>query len=263
MIKKDKIAQITIWVILGVVIAASILLILLIRTKPELIRPNQGEETFDTQSYIEQCARQSVNEVTDIMIPQAGLLNLRNSIVFNNTRIEYLCDYIGYFEPCINQHPALMQEMKRDISSYATPKLDECFKNMKMEFEKKQAQVNFDDSSHPIVKIDLGKDRIFISVKKKITITKLGESNSFDELNFEVSSPLYNLASIAMEIADQEAKYCYFENVGYSIIYPRYNIGLFRMSESTKIYTIKDTKSGKSMYIAVRGCAIPHGLSTK
>src|SRR3989344_6720074 len=146
LVKKDKRGQITIWVILGVVIVASILLIFLIRTMPELIRPNQGEETFDTQSYIEQCTRQSVNEVSDIMIPQAGLLNLRNSIVFNNTRIEYMCDYVGYYEPCINKRPALMQEMKRDISSYATPKLDECFKNMKMEFEKKQAQVNFDDS---------------------------------------------------------------------------------------------------------------------
>ena len=239
------------------------MLIYLIRTNPELIRPNQGEETFDTQSYIEQCARQSVIEVTDIIIPQAGLLNLRNSIMFNNTKVEYICDYIGYFEPCINQHPALMQEIKRDISSYVTPKLDECFKNMKMEFEKKQAQVNFDDSSPPLIKIGLGKDRIFINVEKKTTIEKLGESNSFDELNFEVSSPLYNLASIAMEIADQEAKYCYFENVGYSIVYPRYNIGLFRMSESTKIYTIRDTNSGKSMNIAIRGCAIPQGLSTK
>ncbi len=260
--RNNKSAQVTIWVILGVVIVASVLLIYLVRNGPTLIRPNQGAETSDTQSYIEQCTRQSVNEVSDIMIPQAGLLNLRNSIVFNNTRIEYICDYIGYFEPCINQHPALMQEIKNDISSYITPKLDECFKNMKIEFEKKQAKVNFDDSSPPLVKIGLGKDRIFLNIKKKMAIEKLGETNSFDELNFEVSSPLYNLASIAMEIADQEAKYCYFENVGYSIIYPRYNIGLFRMSESTKIYTIKDTKSAKSMYIAVRGCAIPHGLST-
>ncbi len=259
----NKEAQITIWVILGIVIVASILLAYLVRNGPTLLKPNQGEQTFDTQSYIEQCTRQSVNEVADIMIPQAGLLNLRNSIVFNNTRIEYICDYVGYFEPCINQHPALMQEMKRDISSYITPKLDECFKNMKIDFEKKQAKVSFDDSSPPLVKIGIGKDRIFINVKKKMSVEKLGESNSFDELNFEVSSPLYNLASIAMEIADQEAKYCYFENVGYSIIYPRYNIGLFRMSESTKIYTIKDTKSGKSMNVAVRGCAIPHGLSTK
>ena len=262
MIKKDKEAQITIWVILGVIIVASILLIFLIRTKPELIRPNQGEETFDTQSYIEQCTRQSVIEVVDIMIPQSGLLTQRNTIVFNNTNVEYLCDYIGYYDPCINQHPALMQEMKRDITSYITPKLDECFDTMKVEFERKQGSVDFDNSP-PLVTVDFGRDKIFIMVEKETTVTKLGESNTFDSFDFEISSPLYNLAGIAMEIADQEAKYCYFESVGYSIIYPRYNIGLFRMSDSTKIYTIKDIKSGKSMYIAVRGCAIPHGLPTK
>ena len=130
---------------------------------------------------------------------------------------------------------------------------------MQTEFERKQGDVAF-DSSPPLVSVDFGRDKIFITVEKETTVTKLGESNTFDSFDFEINSPLYNLATIAMEIADQEAKYCYFENVGYGVVYPRYNIEVFRMSDSTKIYTIRDTKSGEVMNIAIRGCAIPHGL---
>ena len=93
-----------------------------------------------------------------------------------------------------------------------------------------------------------------------MTIKNNEETRDFEKFDFQFSSPIFNLANIAIEIADQEAKYCYFEYVGYSIIYPRYQISLFTMSDSTRIYTIKDTKTKKEMNIAIRGCALPQGL---
>ena len=63
-----------------------------------------------------------------------------------------------------------------------------------------------------------------------------------------------------MEISNQEAKYCYFEYVGYMLLYPKMDIEKFAMSDSTKIYTLKDKKSDKEMNIAIRSCAIPPGI---
>jgi hypothetical protein len=35
---------------------------------------------------------------------------------------------------------------------------------------------------------------------------------------------------------------------------------VFTLSDSTKIYTIKDKETGKEFNIATRGCAIPAGI---
>ena len=71
---------------------------------------------------------------------------------------------------------------------------------------------------------------------------------------------MYDLASVANEIASQEAKFCYFEYVGFNILYNDFDIRKDTLSDSTKIYTIKHKKTAAEMNIAVRGCAIPAGF---
>jgi len=97
-------------------------------------------------------------------------------------------------------------------------------------------------------------------IGRKITLAKNEQSQTFNEYNIEVMNPLYDLSKVAIEIASQEAKYCYFEYVGYMILYPRFSIEKFAFSDSTKIYTIKDKYTNKEMNIAIRGCAIPPGI---
>ena len=257
---RNKKAQISIWVILGVILIASIILIFLLREEagPEI--PGRSEGKYNIESYLKSCLSRDIDDVTNIMIPQGGLLNLRNSVFFNNTNIEYMCYYQGYWDPCINQHPVLIQEIKKDILSYITPKAELCLNDIKEDLENKNIKVALEDSSPLKINIDFSDDRIFIELNKKMTIKNNEETRDFEKFDFQFSSPIFNLANIAIEIADQEAKYCYFEYVGYSIIYPRYQISLFTMSDSTRIYTIKDTKTKKEMNIAIRGCALPQGL---
>ncbi|HLC52957.1 MAG TPA: hypothetical protein VJK03_00280, partial [Candidatus Nanoarchaeia archaeon] len=65
---------------------------------------------------------------------------------------------------------------------------------------------------------------------------------------------------VAIEISSQEAKYCYFEYVGYMILHPEFDIQKTALSDSTKIYTIKDIRTEEVMRIATRSCAIPPGV---
>ncbi|MBI2452476.1 hypothetical protein HYV50_05400 [Candidatus Pacearchaeota archaeon] len=256
-------AQLGIWIIIAVVLVAVIILFYLIneRNLPEIIKPGESESVFDAESFLSSCIKESVDEVTEIMIPQGGFREPRNYFLFNNTKVEYLCENIGLYSPCINQHPLLIDEIEGEIKKYIEPKLIECLDEMKREFESRRSRVVFNDDASPEININLAEDKIIINVKKKISVTKQGETRSFENLNVEIKSPIYNLANIAREIASQEAQYCYFEYVGYSLSYPRYEIRKFGTSEPTKIYTIKDLKSGKEMNIAIRSCAIPAGLS--
>jgi hypothetical protein len=108
--------------------------------------------------------------------------------------------------------------------------------------------------------LSLAPNRIFLKIEKKIEIGKNDIVRKYDKFDIEVISPIYDLGLVAMEIASQEAKYCYFEYVGYSIIYPDFSFEKFAMSDSTKIYSIEHLPSKQKLNMATRGCAIPPGL---
>jgi hypothetical protein len=258
--KNKKRGQVAIWVILGIILLASILLFFFLRGGPGIDKYPTVDDVFDVETYLSQCVRENVDEVVDIMLPQGGFVAPENYVYFDNTNIEYLCENIGFYEPCISQHPMLLNEMEQEIKSYVEPRVNDCLAQMGGAFEDRGADVVFADSLDPRIEVDLGDDKISLIVEKKMTISKEGEVRTFDKFNAVVKSPAFNLASIASEIAAQEAVYCYFEFVGYSILYPRYKVTKFAMSEPTEIYTIEDGQSGKKMNIAIRGCAIPPGF---
>ena len=75
-------------------------------------------------------------------------------------------------------------------------------------------------------------------------------------MNIPYKSSLYELVRIAVDIVRNEARFCYFEYLGYMNLYPRYNIHLKVFSDSTEVYSIKDEYTQEEMNIAIRGCAL-------
>lgn len=261
MIKKinGRKAQVAIWVILGVILAASALTFIFIGTKTDILKPNDGETIFDVQTYLQECVKTDVERTVDIILPQGGFIKPRNYAVFDNINISYFYDNAGYFEPGVAQN-LLLSDMKAEIKNSIEQKIIECVDEMEKAFERQNSRIEFADSSPPIIDVDWGPDMISVDVIKKMTITKQEETQNTEKTTVKIKSPAYNLAIIAFDIGTQEAATCNFEYVGYSLTYPRYQINKFQMSDSTEIYIIYDTESKKTMNIAVRGCAISPGL---
>jgi len=249
-----KRGQIAIFVIVAVVIVATIILLFFILDRGAKI--SLGDE-FNPKSYIERCARKATEEAIDKMLPQGGFVEPKNYKIYNDKKIEYICQNKGNYYPCVNQHPMFLNEMKTEIANYGMPMIEQCFSNLKNEMEKRNYDVELGMMD---IDVSFGPDRVFLDLIRKIKLTKNDEVQSFDNLKIEIISPLYNLGLVAIEIASQEAKYCYFEYVGYMILYPRFSIDKFAMSDSTKIYSIKDKKTEKELNIAIRSCAIPPGI---
>ena len=256
--KLDTKAQVTIWVVVGIFLVASILLFFFIEQRANIPRVGEASGVFEVESFMQGCVRQSVSDAVSIMLPQGGFLSPNHSAYFNNTEIEYLCYNQGSYEPCIHQHPMLLNEMKREIATYVTPKVEECFDEMRREFERRGSDIELGDTQN--IAVSFAQDKIFLDVTRGVSISAPTGNESFDSIHLEVASPAYNLASIAVEITAQESEFCYFEANGYGILYPRYEINKYSMSAPTRIYTIKDRKSGEIMNIAIRGCAIPPGV---
>tara|TARA_Y100000310_G_scaffold317241_1_gene369906 strand:+ start:14816 stop:15580 length:765 start_codon:yes stop_codon:yes gene_type:complete len=254
MVKKMmKRGQVMIFVILALALVGAIVLFLLIDRDPTIIT---GDDT-NPESFIERCARKAVNEAVDLMMPQGGFTEPDNYKLYDDYKVEYFCEHTGNYKPCINQHPAYINELRQEIKAYVLPRVEQCYQDLKVELEAKQASVTLGELD---LNVNLGPDRVYLDVIRDLTISENGETRVFDEFSVQINSPLYNLAFVAIEIASQEAKYCYFEYVGYNILFTRFDIRKFTFSEGTSIYTIKDKRTSKLLNIGIRGCAIPPGL---
>ncbi len=252
----NKSAQMMIWVIFAIAIVIIVLVFFLLREN--VLKPTTtNENREDISLFIEDCTKLNVENAIDILLPNGGFIQPEHSKLYNGINVSYLCYNSGNYYPCINEHPLYMNELKKEIKEYIEPKITQCFDDYKTEMERRGVIVNFKEMN---TKVELAPDRIFIDLTREVSVEINEQIETYDEFKVEVSSPVYNLARIAMEIASQEAKYCYFEYVGYMILYPKFKIEKESLSDYTEIYSIEDKKSKEKLNIAVRSCAIPPGF---
>lgn len=249
----DSRAQVTAWVILTIFIVALLLAFFIFKGKPV----DQGIRDTFIRPDVEKCSTKALEEVINIILPQGGFVNPANFKTYKDINISYLCRNVGSFLPCINQHPMFLNEIKREILDYTTPRVEKCFSNMKDDYVKKGYEA---DVSHMNISVEMAPNRVFLDIRGKITLVKGEETKTYDNFDVGITSPAYDLINTAIVIAENEAKYCYFEYVGYMMLHPELDIKKYTMSDYTRIYSIEDKLSGKTMNIAIRSCAIPTGL---
>ncbi|MEK6844026.1 MAG: hypothetical protein AABX83_01220 [Nanoarchaeota archaeon] len=257
MVEKEinKKGQVTILAIVAIAIVAVIIIFFIYKSK--IAGPNIKNIEENPSLFIEECVQKNVNDAIDILLPQGGFISSGHSKIYNDINVSYLCYNAGNYIPCVNEHSLFLTEIKNEIKNYAAPRIDKCFQDYKREVEDRQGIINLGEMAFIV---ELVPDRVFVNIKRDVNVNFKEQSYNYNNFDFEIISPIYNLARIAMEIASQEAKYCYFEYIGYTILYPRYKIQRFTMSDNTEIYSIKDKRSEKEMNIAIRSCAIPPGL---
>jgi hypothetical protein len=256
MVTKIKKGQMTVWVIVALAIVVVIILFFLLRGR--VVPEPGGRPSEDPKAFIGECVRNSVNEVVDIMLPQGGFVSPNHVKMYKGKNVSYICYNRGNYHSCVNEHPLLLNEMTDEIDNYVTPRVDQCFDVYKFEMSKRGIVVDLEKEMD--LEVKLGRNRIYVDIDRKVVVRDGDEVREIGKFDISIVSPLYDLGRVAMEIASQEVKYCYFEYVGYMILYPKYDIGVFPLSDNTKIYSIEDKKSEKELNIAIRSCAIPPGI---
>jgi len=247
-------AQVTMWIIIAIALVGAIVLFFSVQRGG--ISGISGKE-ISPKPYIEDCTRQAAGKALDLMILQGGFIEPKNYKIYNDTKVTYLCENIGYYYPCVQQHPMFLTEMQEELKTNITSTISACFDSLKTNLEGRGSRVELSPEMN--VSVEFAPDEVLVNLDRKIVVTKNEETTKVENVKVVLRSPIYNLGRVAMDIAGSEAKFCYFEYVGYGVLYPRFTIKPFAMSDSTRIYTIIDTKTNKEMNIAIRGCAIPPG----
>lgn len=253
---KNRRGQMAIWIIIAVAMLGIIILFFILRGKNTLDLTSGIEE--NPKAYLTSCAREETEKVLDIILPQGGFVEPEHAKMVNGVNVSYLCYNAGNYNPCLNEHPMLLREIEQEIKANIEKEVDNCYKEYATEMKKRNADVTI--GREMLLNVSLRGNFIRVEIERKLDIKKNEESYSLNSIDIDIESQVYNLAKVAMEIASQEAKYCYFEYGGYMLLYPEFKISRKPYSDDSSVYSITHKKSGKIMNIAIRSCAIPPGF---
>ena len=247
--------QITIFIILALILIAGIILIFLLRQTPKIEIINEE----NPQAFIESCTRDAVEEALDIIMAHSGSLEPKRTIMHQGVNISYLCYNSLYYRGCINQQPLLIEHIEDEIYAYIQPRISNCFQVLKTTLEPKY---EVEMESYWDLTTKLTPNGVEVNIDREFKMQRGDNVRSFSLFKINFIHPIYRLAEIAMEIVNQEARYCNFDILGFMIIYPQYDITKFRTGDSNTIYSIKESATEREygFTFAVRSCAIPAGF---
>ncbi|MBD3252136.1 hypothetical protein GF386_00200 [Candidatus Pacearchaeota archaeon] len=252
-LKINKKSQVTIFVVLGLMLIVLILIFLL------LLRPAETEayDEENPQAYIESCTRDATEEAIEIISEHGGDIHPRGSVLYKGIDRTFLCYNSQLYKKCINQRPLLIEHIQKEIENYIYPKVYECFQALQKNLEQKYEIENPDDLK---INARIQSRHVSVEIDKYFSMKNEEDKKEFEKFTMNLVHPMYNLAEIAMEIVNQEAKYCDFNAVGYMVLHNEFDIKRFITGDSNTLYTIEERASGQKFTFAVRSCVLPPGL---
>ena len=252
---KMKRGQVTMFIIAGLLIIAIIALFFFLRK--DILPYTPKKVATDPESFLDLCLEENLTETLRIISSQGGYVENKLNIIYDGEKVSYLCYNQNSYVRCISQEPLLIQHLKEEIHKSLESDVERCFDELKKSLEKQNFEVSMES---PEFEAELVSERVLLKIKNNIELKKAGETSNLKEFQVIKKSKFFDLALIVQEILSQESWYCNFEQNGFMLLYPQYDIEKFRTGDSSIVYTVTDKKTEEFFRFAIRGCAIPPGI---
>lgn len=253
-----KKAQVTIFIILGLVILVSIVLIGFVMVDKTPAEVEATPKNLGPRPFIQSCVSDILKDSEKEILENGLIPNPTLKTMHNGTNISYHCYQGDYYKTCYNLHPMLEEKVEDKIEKDIENRIqNECFSVLLEDFENQGYDVSGDTAKYSV---DLVPGEIRVKLRKPITISRGESSESFENFDTRLISPLYEFIKIARDITHSESIICSFEYSGYVFAHPDYRIYPVLKRDYSKIYQIRDTKTDKEFSMAVRSCASPSGV---
>jgi len=248
---KGRKAQITMFVIFGVIIVFAIISVVYLINRVS----KQNEELLNPKRYIETCIAEELARPIIPIMEGAGFVNPKFYILYKDEKYNYLCHNDNYFSQCKNLYPQLKTIVEGEIKKEIEDEVKTCFSKIKSEYEKRGYIVNEGNFGMSIYILP---GKIVADVEKKLEITRENETIVFSKFGAYIQHDLYNIIDIVNAAVNDETKFCNFEYNGYMLLYPQYDIQIIPY-DNNRLYIIKKRSDNTKVKFAVRGCAFPQG----
>lgn len=252
----SKQAQVTIFVIIALVIVVAIGIVFAIKKMMVQSGEILADPKENPKEYVRGCTRIAMKAAEKNIMPKGGFSNPTEYIFFNKTKISWLCYTQFEKQLCINQHPALGNEIEKEIKTIILPEVKKCFDKVKSEL----SQNNYQEGELTL-EVSIEPKKIIAKINKKITYTSNSQQNSIETFDTSISSPTYDFVRMSMEIVNTEVSCscsagdtCNADVVEITRENPAYELRKFITGDSEEIYTIKEIATGKEFNAAIRNC---------
>ncbi len=193
----QKRAQVTLFIILGIVLLTVIVFFIFLRTEiispaiPKL-RPPRVEE------YVDNCIKEAGQQGLSLLGKQGGDITPGLYTLYKKDKVTYLC-YTENYTSCVNRRPGLKQHMQRELSNFIKSQLIYCMENAPFEGQ------GYSVSQGPMnIETTLGDYNTRVDVDFPITIKKGDFIFQKSKFSAVFDAPLGKLSETASAIVDEE-----------------------------------------------------------
>lgn len=237
---KNKKGQVTLFIIIGIIVVVSALLIFIF--KPKIISSTTRLDTQNPSAYIDACIEDKIDETLNQIYLNGGDLNPSAFVIYDSEKIGYLCYTNEYNKPCVNQQPLLESHIKNEINSEIKDELNNCFDSLEENYKRKGYEVNLQKG---ILNIEIQTEKIIFDLTNyEITVTKQN-TESYDSFGISMKSDLYTILSIVNNIIEEEIKIGDVNTMMYMTAFRNFKLEKNQISGGTTVYVLtnKDTQT--------------------
>lgn len=253
-----KKGQVTIFVIIAIIIVASVAIFFTATETGRRINPFIDVDV-NVEESLTQCIEtdSAINEKIGLIMRQGGSYEPEFFYPYNNTeRLGYLCYTNLYFETCVMQNPMLISNTKKEIKENVEDNVRDCFDNVKKELERNGYKVSADEFG---LDVDLVPENIVFNIDTRLTASRGEDSATFEGLKINKKSRIYELEMIAISVLNFEARYGDSETTNYMMLYPEIRLAKLKQSDGTTLYFITHRETGETFSFASKSVVLPAG----
>ena len=255
----DKRGQITVFIILGIVIVAVIVLLFAFR-KDIISTPatteNLNKIMRDINKHIEGCMEDSAEDPLNRIALQGGYLEVPADSyrLWDDTTVSYLCYNQPEVDRCMNRL-LTRENMEVQLEKAIKNELMQCIDVQ--QFQSSGILKTYDVIAKNQIELDvvIARTDVLLELKFPITLKSTKDENvvSEDTFNVNIEKPLGDLYDVAMDIIDAETALGKFDTLTYMLSKTgRYTIYL-QQPYPDKIYAMKLREGDYIFQFAVEG----------
>lgn len=247
--------QVTIFIIIGIVAIALVVLFFLFSTE---IKSAFGFGSENPSEYLQNCIEDELLENLEMISLSGGTIEPEHYFTYDDQQVQYLCYTNEYYVPCIIQIPTLVNSVENSLKESISEKAEFCLDSLKKDFENKGYEATLNKKA---ISVELVPKKVELDFNSALTLKK-NEIKTFESIKVEIPNNLYEILSIAQSILDYETTYGDAETTIYMDYYPNLKVEKKKQSEGTTIYIITDRKTEDKFMFASRSVAWPPGYAS-
>lgn len=246
----NKRGQIALFILIAIVIVGVFLWLVV---RPRLPASLGGAE-INPSAYLRDCLRSELPPVVATLSAQGGSTTPDNYVLFESTRVQYLCYTSEDYKPCIVQQPLLVRHVGDEIEQVIEPKARACMDTLVARYERQGYTVQ---SAPRTINVSIVPGSIDVIYTAPLTVAK-ESSQTFRQFTIKHPSELYDLLMTSTSIIEFESTLGDSETTYYMQFYPDLKIEKLKKDDDT-IYTLTNVVTNDRFRFATRSLVWPRG----